>query len=394
MPKLLQVGELAKQTGLSIRTLRYYDEIGLLVPSHRTEAEYRLYSEADIARLQQILSLRQLGFALKEIRECLENPDFSLPNVINLHLARLQEQMTVSQSLFTKLSTLAQQLKTSRAASVDNLLQIMENLTMTQQYLTQEQHDLLEARLNEGQTEEGQTEWLYLVDQARSHITQGRDLNSPEVQHMALQCRDSILSFVGGDLKLYEALMQSYQKEGAEAASWGTLDAPTLDYILKAVALLSVREEVVGFSLDRFTPETHKVLTKGQECIQELHLNCFGAEALLLGLLAVKTSSAAQALNNQGVDFAIAKNLCQKLLAQYNVSDAKIPPEIPFTPRARRVMKLAIEQARQQGHEQIAPQHLLLGLLQEGEMGGGMAMRILQECRVDIQKLKQQLTSI
>ncbi|MEM8506060.1 MAG: MerR family DNA-binding transcriptional regulator, partial [Cyanobacteria bacterium P01_D01_bin.1] len=44
MPKLLQVGELAKQTGLSIRTLRYYDEIGLLVPSHRTEAEYRLYS--------------------------------------------------------------------------------------------------------------------------------------------------------------------------------------------------------------------------------------------------------------------------------------------------------------------------------------------------------------
>jgi predicted kinase len=57
MSNLLQIGELAKQTGLSIRTLRYYDEIGLLVPSHRTEAEYRLYSEADIARLQQILSL-------------------------------------------------------------------------------------------------------------------------------------------------------------------------------------------------------------------------------------------------------------------------------------------------------------------------------------------------
>ncbi|MGD1895438.1 MAG: MerR family transcriptional regulator [Phormidesmis sp.] len=259
LSKLLQVGELAKQTGLSIRTLRYYDEIGLLVPSHRTEAEYRLYSEADIARLQQILSLRQLGFALKEIHECLENPDFSLPNVINLHLARLQEQMAVSQSLFTKLSTLAQQLQTSQAASVDDLLQIMENLTMTQQYLTQEQHDLLEARLHEGQTE-GQAEWLQLLDQTRSHITQGSDLNSPEVQHIALQWRDSILSFVGRDLKLYEALMQLYQKEGAEAASWGTLDAPTFDYILKAVALLSVREEMVGFPLDRFTPETQEVL--------------------------------------------------------------------------------------------------------------------------------------
>ena len=388
MPKLLQVGELAKQTGLSIRTLRYYGEIGLLVPSHRTEAEYRLYSEADIARLQQILSLRQLGFALKEIRECLENPDFSLPNVINLHLAQLQEQMAVSQSLFTKLSTLAQHLQISRAASVDDLLQIMENLTMTQQYLTQEQHDLLEARLNEGQTE-----WLHFLEQARSHITQGRDLNCPEVQQMALQFRDSILSFVGGDLQLYEALMQVYQKEGADAASWGTLDAPTFDYMLKAVALLSVREEMVGFSLDRASPETREVLTQGQECMRELHLNFFGTEGLLLGLLAIETSSAAQALNNQGVDFSIAKNLIQKLLAQYSVSDAEIPSEIPITPRARRVLKLAAEQAKQQGHDQIAPQHLLLGLLQESETGGGIATHVLQECRVDYQKLKQQLAS-
>ena len=416
MPKFLQIGELAKQTGLSIRTLRYYDEIGLLVPSHRTEAEYRLYSEADIARLQHILSLRQLGFALKEIRECLENPAFSLPNVINLHLARLQEQMAVSQSLFTKLSTLAQQLQTSQAVLVDDLLQIMENLTMTQQYLTQEQHDLLEARLKEG-TNEGRTEWLNFLEQARSHMAQGRDFNDPEVRHMALQFRDTIRGFVGGDLQLYEALMQVYQNEGAEAASWGTLDAPTFDYMLKAIAILSVREEMVGFSLNRLTPESREVLIQGQECVRELHLNVFGAEALLLGLLAVETSLAAQALNNQGVDLIIAQNLCQKLLAntkipsnaqnlwqkllaKYNVSDrkipsdTKIPPEIPFTPRVRRVMKLAAEQAEQQSHDQITPQHLLLGLLQEGEMAGGMAMRVLQECAVDCQKLKQQLSSI
>ena len=288
MPKLLQIGELAKQTGLSIRTLRYYDEIGLLVPSHRTEAEYRLYSEADIARLQQILSLRQLGFALKEVHECLENPDFSLPNVINLHLARLQEQIAVSQSLFTQLSALAQQLQTSQSIAVDDLMQIMENLTMTQQYLTQEQHDLLEARLNQGQAE-----WLHLLGQARSHCTQGRDLSDPEVQQMAWRWRACILSFIGGDLQLYDALTQLYQQEGAEAASWGTLDAPTLDYILKAVALLSVREEMVGFSLDRLTPETREVLTQGQKAMRELHLNFFGTEGLLLGLLAVEPTPAA-----------------------------------------------------------------------------------------------------
>ncbi|NEQ99093.1 MAG: MerR family transcriptional regulator [Cyanothece sp. SIO2G6] len=422
MPKLLQVGELAKQTGLSIRTLRYYDEIGLLVPSHRTEAEYRLYGEADIARLQQILSLRQLGFALKEIRECLENPDFSLPNVINLHLARLQEQMAVSQSLFTKLSTLAQQLQTSQAVTVDDLLQIMENLTMTQQYLTQEQHDLLEARLKGTNGE--QTKWL--LDQARSHMAEGRDFNDPEVRLMASQFRNGLYGLVGGDLQLYEALMQVYQKEGAEAASLGTLDAPTFDYLLKAMAILSVREDMVEFSSEALTLESREVLIQGQECMQELHLNFFGAEGLLLGLLAVETSSAAQALNNQGVDFAIAQNLIRKLLAKHNVSDPKIPsdmknlhqkllakytvrlqktlsdtkvpPEISFTPRAHRVMELATEQAEQQGHDQITPQHLLLGLLRESEMGGetggGIAMHVLQECGVDCQKLKQQLSSV
>ncbi|MEM6256657.1 MAG: MerR family transcriptional regulator [Cyanobacteria bacterium P01_D01_bin.156] len=389
MPKLLQVGELAKQTGISIRTLRYYDEIGLLVPSHRTEAEYRLYSEADIARLQQILSLRQLGFALKEIRECLENPAFSLPNVINLHLARLQEQMAMSQSLFTKLNTLAQQLQTSQAASADDLLQIIENLTMTQQYLTQEQNDLLEARLNEEHTQ-----WPDFLEQVRSHINKGHDLNDPEVQQLAWQWRDGIVSFVGGDLKLYEALTQIYQKEGAEAASWGTLDASTLDYILKAVALLSVREEMIGVSLERFTSQARQVLVQGQECMRELYLNWFGTEGLLLGLLAVKTSAAAQALNNQGVDFTITQNLFRNWLVKCTVSAAKIPAEIPFTPRAYRVLELTAEQAKQQGHKQITPQHLLLGILQEGETGGGMAMRVLRECGVDCQQLKQQFSSI
>ncbi|MEM9245790.1 MAG: Clp protease N-terminal domain-containing protein, partial [Cyanobacteria bacterium P01_F01_bin.153] len=336
---------------------------------------------------------------------------FSLPNVINLHLARLQEQMTVSQSLFTRLNTLAQQLQTSRVASVDDLLQIMENLTMTQQDLTQEQHDLLEARLNG--LNEGQAEWLHFLDQTRSHMAQGRDLNSPEVQQMASRWRDSIMAFVGADLKLYEALMQVYQKEGAAAATWGTLDAPTFDYVLKAVALLSVREkmeemvsfsrekmeEIVGSSmikssLDPFTPETREALTKGQDCMRELHLNFFGTEGLLLGLLAAETSSAAQALNNQGVNFTTAQNLIREVLGQSTVSDAEIPPEIPFTPRTRRVMELATEQAKQQGHDQIAPQHLLLGLLQEGETtGGGIATHVLKKCRVNYQTLKQQLCS-
>ena len=68
----MKIGDLAKQTGVSVRTLHYYEEIGLLSPSHRTETGYRLYAEDDIIRLQQIVSLRQIGFSLAQIRQCLE----------------------------------------------------------------------------------------------------------------------------------------------------------------------------------------------------------------------------------------------------------------------------------------------------------------------------------
>src|SRR5688572_15681915 len=78
----LKVGELAARTGLTIRTLHHYDEIGLLRPSLRTEAGHRLYTAADVARLQQVLSLRQLGFALEEVRDCLARPAFAPLEVI------------------------------------------------------------------------------------------------------------------------------------------------------------------------------------------------------------------------------------------------------------------------------------------------------------------------
>ena len=89
--RLWKVGELAKQTGLTVRALHHYDEIGLLSPSHRSEAGYRLYDGEDIARLLQILSLRQLGFSLDETGDCLSRPENTLEHVLGLHIARLRD---------------------------------------------------------------------------------------------------------------------------------------------------------------------------------------------------------------------------------------------------------------------------------------------------------------
>ncbi len=70
------ISQVARLTGISIRTLQYYDEIGLLKPSELTASGYRLYNDEALQTLQQILFFKELGFSLKEIKEILENPDF------------------------------------------------------------------------------------------------------------------------------------------------------------------------------------------------------------------------------------------------------------------------------------------------------------------------------
>src|SRR5437762_6619436 len=125
----LKVGELAKRTGLTIRTLHHYDEIGLLKPSLHTEAGHRLYTAADLARLRQVLSLRQLGFALEEIAGCLDRHGFSPLEVIRLHVARLREQIEKQRGLCERLEGLAAAFRAAGEVSADEFLHTIEVMT-------------------------------------------------------------------------------------------------------------------------------------------------------------------------------------------------------------------------------------------------------------------------
>src|SRR2546423_6123298 len=102
-----KVGQLAKRTGISVRTLHHYDQIGLLTPSHRTEAGHRLYDRDDVVRLQQIVMLRQLGFALDEIGAALRRADTALPRLIDLHLGRLRQQIERERRLYARLEQMS-----------------------------------------------------------------------------------------------------------------------------------------------------------------------------------------------------------------------------------------------------------------------------------------------
>jgi DNA-binding transcriptional MerR regulator len=88
-----RVGQFAALTGVSIRTLHHYDRIGLLRPSDRSEAGYRLYSAEDLLTLQQILTLRYLGFGLRQIGELLRRPDFDLLASLRIQRGALRDRI-------------------------------------------------------------------------------------------------------------------------------------------------------------------------------------------------------------------------------------------------------------------------------------------------------------
>ena len=93
------INELAKLTGLTTRTLRYYDEIDLLKPSRLGDNGYRFYDSKDLETLQQIMFYRKRGFELKQIKEILNDPDYDIAKALKEHLAALEEQKNNIDSL-------------------------------------------------------------------------------------------------------------------------------------------------------------------------------------------------------------------------------------------------------------------------------------------------------
>lgn len=99
MTTALKVSEVARLARVSVRTLHHYDEIGLLTPTERTEAGYRLYSTADLERLQEILFYRELGFSLDEIRELMSEPNLDRGEVLRRQRALVGDQIRKLESI-------------------------------------------------------------------------------------------------------------------------------------------------------------------------------------------------------------------------------------------------------------------------------------------------------
>jgi DNA-binding transcriptional MerR regulator len=215
----LKVGALAKRTGLTVRTLHHYDEIGLLSPSNRTASGHRLYGQVELRRLQQIASLKQLGLPLDEIRDCLTRPDYSLEHVLSLQIDRIGEQIQEQEELRSVIESLRDRIRRGEAATVEELTRSIHVTVDYAKYYSPEQLESLAAKREEvGQDRmrTAQDEWMELFAAFDSAMERGLDPASPEVQALAAKSSALMLEFTGGDPKLTASLTQMYANEGAD----------------------------------------------------------------------------------------------------------------------------------------------------------------------------------
>jgi MerR family transcriptional regulator, thiopeptide resistance regulator len=238
-PPPWKVGELAKRTGVSVRTLHHYDDLGLLSPSHRSESGYRLYTGTDVQRLQQILSLRTLGFSLDEIKEFLSRPDVTPDRVLQLQIANLKERIGLQQRLCHRLEMIAERWRADETVPTEEFLQIIEETRMYEKYYTPEQMEELKARreaVGDDRIRQVEGEWQELMAQVRAEMDRGTDPADERVQQLARRWMGLVQEFTGGNPGLEKSAGRVWQEEqnihGIDTAGMREM----MGYIQKALA--------------------------------------------------------------------------------------------------------------------------------------------------------------
>lgn len=231
-----KIGELAAATGLSVRTLHHYDQIGLFSATARTEGGHRVYTEDDAARLYQIVALRGLGLRLDQIKGCLVDR-VDPKEVLAEQLRVLTIQLAAGQRLRTRLTALL-----DGEIGTHDLLEIVALTTADEQAITAQLDPEQAARMRERHAELGpEAEKLTKVDlpdlyrQALVEFDAGTEPTDPVVLGI-VEAIDRIGARLSGDRpEASAAVRRLWAEHGEQAApNWGIPWAELTDYLQRA----------------------------------------------------------------------------------------------------------------------------------------------------------------
>ena len=229
---LLKVGDLARRTGLTVRTLHHYDEIGLLAPSGRSEAGYRLYSQADVQRLHAIQTMRQMGLPLSDISDLLAGEGMAPERIIDQQIHALDHQINQATELRGRLTMLRDGLMAGAEPDMGNWLEALALMTTYGRYFNSA--ELKQIFQNWSLIE---ADWLVVKDLVRSAMDQGLAADTPEVQALAYRWMALMLHWMGGDLDLLDRWGHMFRTEPSTQARNHAPPGDMIEFVETAIKL-------------------------------------------------------------------------------------------------------------------------------------------------------------
>ena len=225
-PKAYRAHDFAKRAGVTVRTLHHYDQLGLLKPTSRSDAGYRLYVEGDLVRLQQIVTLKFLGFSLAQIKDILDRKDFDL-------LGELRAQRIIIAEKRRQLDCAVLAIERAELAVSNNgvpdweafrkiieVIEMQTDMEWTKKYYSEEAKADL-AKRSRGDPElarRGERDWAELIKDVEASLSQ--DPAGPKAQALADRWQKLIESFTGGTPEVAAGLKKLYADQGNWPASF------------------------------------------------------------------------------------------------------------------------------------------------------------------------------
>src|SRR5438105_8251731 len=250
--RLYKTAEFAKLAGVTVRTLHHYDRLGLLEPSARTVKGYRLYGERDFARLQQIVTLKFIGFPLKQIKRILNRDSFDLAKEL-----RGQREIIIEQRRRLELAVKAiekvERVLASNAepdwevfAEIIEVINMQNDMQWTDKYYSDDATQKIAERaatIPREAIEQAERDWPVLIKEVEASL--GEDPAGEKVQALAERWVKLVQGFTGGDPEIQKGLNKMY----ADKQNWpATFPKPFSDevqaFMQKALTIRSGRKEM------------------------------------------------------------------------------------------------------------------------------------------------------
>ncbi|CRK82850.1 MerR family transcriptional regulator [Neobacillus massiliamazoniensis] len=239
MKEYWKVGELATLTGLTIRTLRYYDQIKLFSPSQYSESGHRLYTKSDLTKLQQILALKQIGLSLDDIQDVMTNLDKnSATDIIETQITRIKRDIQVQQKLLYELERALITIRSKNIMSVEEITKLLGVMKIYQEkYFTKEQLDIMKNyydNTNADALKEVEQEFKIILEKIRLEIEKGTSAKNSKVQELAKKWSDIVYSFTGNDQDITKQAEKFHNENPGNELQFG-MDTEVYKYIKKAL---------------------------------------------------------------------------------------------------------------------------------------------------------------